>query len=160
VRAVAPDGALAATTAGLRLDDALRGFLAEQGAKRMGQQEIWRLVGGSMRLRLTAQAVASLPHAAADVEPTRAFLDLRTQQLADWFGRLATAVGRPHRQPPPPLEPPALDGGDPDAGGPGQPHGPPTIWLREHLHHLSEHLSELVAPAAHMAEVRRRPWWR
>jgi len=35
-----------------------------------------------------------------------------------------------------------------------------TIWLGEHVDHLTDHLSELVEPAAHLAQVRRRPWWR
>ena len=56
-----PVDGMAAVTAGLRLDDALRGFTAEQGTKRLSREELWRLVGGSLRLRLTAHAVADMP---------------------------------------------------------------------------------------------------
>ena len=34
------------------------------------------------------------------------------------------------------------------------------VWLCEHLSHLGEHLPELVQPAAQVAQIRRRPWWR
>jgi len=159
-RATAPDGAGAATAAGTRLDDALRGFLAEQGAKRVPQRELWHLVGGTMRLRLTAGAVAALPHGAADAHPSRDFLARRAQLLADWFERLATEVGRPHRHTDPILEAPALDGEEPGVGAPRSGHARSTFWVREHLRHLSDHLGDLVIPARHMAEVRRRPWWR
>jgi uncharacterized membrane protein YccC len=47
-----PPNASASITAGLRLDDALRGFLAEQGAKRMPKEDIWRLVSGTLRAAL------------------------------------------------------------------------------------------------------------
>ncbi len=56
-----PDLAPAATTAAVRLDEGLRAFLAEQGSKRIEKQQLWKLVGGSLRLRLTADAIAALP---------------------------------------------------------------------------------------------------
>src|SRR5580704_3320495 len=49
-----PDAGTAAVTAGIRLDEALRGFLAEQGAKRLSKEDLWMLVMATMRLRLTA----------------------------------------------------------------------------------------------------------
>src|SRR5579875_3927932 len=57
-RRVPPDAGPAAVTAGIRLDEALRGFLAEQGAKRLSKEELWTLVMATMRLRLTAYSVA------------------------------------------------------------------------------------------------------
>ena len=56
-----PDAGAPAGTAGVRLDEGLRGFLSEQGSKRIAKQDLWRLVGGSLRLRLTAHAVAEMP---------------------------------------------------------------------------------------------------
>ena len=53
-RAEPPEAGAAAATAGIRLDEALRGFLAEQGAKRVSKEDLWMLVMASMRLRLTA----------------------------------------------------------------------------------------------------------
>jgi hypothetical protein len=55
-----PDTAAAAVTAGIRLDEALRGFLAEQGAKRLSKEDLWMLVVATMQLRLTATSLASL----------------------------------------------------------------------------------------------------
>ena len=55
-----PDAGAAAVTAGIRLDEALRGFLAEQGAKRVSKEDLWMLVMATMRLRLTAYSLAGL----------------------------------------------------------------------------------------------------
>jgi uncharacterized membrane protein YccC len=60
-RATMPDAAITASTAAQRLDDGVRGLMAEQGTKRMTWPELCRLLGGSLRLRLTAWAVADLP---------------------------------------------------------------------------------------------------
>lgn len=40
-RAQPPDTAVAAVTAGIRLDEAIRGYLAEQGAKRVTKEDLW-----------------------------------------------------------------------------------------------------------------------
>jgi len=43
--------------------------------------------------------------------------------------------------------------------GPELPH-PHLLWVQEHLHHLSKDAQSVSEPAQHMAEARRRPWWR
>jgi uncharacterized membrane protein YccC len=156
-RALKPDGATAATTTALRLDDALRAFLSEQGAKHIEKQELWRLVGGSMRLRLTAQLIARLPRDPAGVGTARDALGHRTRTLAEWYERLAELVGRPHRTAVGELEPPTFGPADVASGGSGSHYG---IWLCEHLDHLSEDLGQLVRPAVRVAQIRRIPWWR
>jgi hypothetical protein len=156
LREARPDGAMGAVTAGLRLDEALRGFLAEQGTKHVAKEELWHLVGGSLRLRLTAHAVAGLPQeGSATVDEARAVLRHRAAALDDWYERLAAQLGRPRGQPVAELMAPEFDG-----GVPGESRTRRTIWLCEHLDHLTEHLDELIAPAARLAAVRRRPWWR
>src|SRR6202008_2277577 len=55
-----PDTGAAAVTAGIRLDEALRGFLAEQGAKHLSKPDLWMLVMATMRLRLTAYSLAGM----------------------------------------------------------------------------------------------------
>jgi hypothetical protein len=45
------------------------------------------------------------------------------------------------------------------AAGPVARH-PRLMWVREHLYHLGEHTEALTEPAARIAGVRRRPWWR
>ena len=60
LRTAVPDTAMAAVTAGIRLDEALRAYLNEQGTKRLTKHELWGLVLSATRLRLTAYSVASL----------------------------------------------------------------------------------------------------
>jgi len=156
-RPVEPDGAMAAIAAALRLDDALRIFLVEQGAKHIEKQELWRLVGGSLRLRLTAHAVAGLPRDATGTRAARDALGSRAKTLAAWYERLAERVGRPHGQIAAELDAPTFGPADIVDVSSGSHYG---IWLCEHLDHLCEHLGELVRPAARIAEIRRKPWWR
>jgi uncharacterized membrane protein YccC len=151
----APDGAAAAVTTGLRLDDALRGLLAEQGTKHIPKEQLWRLVGGTLRLRLTAHAIVGLPRneVAEIAESSRSVLTARTGTLDAWYERLAAQVDRPRGRAVELLTPPNLDGGH---GSPSSPH---AVWLCEHLNHLTDHLAELIGPATRVAEIRRRPWW-
>ncbi len=96
LRGTEPDTAIAAVTAGIRLDDALRGYLAEQGAKRLSKDDLWQLVMSSMRLRLTAHSLAGLRGPApADGHPDEARLRLqhRAADLAGFYGGIAAQVG-------------------------------------------------------------------
>jgi uncharacterized membrane protein YccC len=154
-RADPPVSGQAALTAGLRLDDAVRGFLAEQGTKHLSREQLWRLIGGTMRLRLTANSVAALPRACAgsDSDALDA-LEQRADALVDWHEQLAAQVGRP-RGAIEPLVPPAESDGAISGGG-----SRGAIWLREYLEHLAERIDALTEAAMRLAEVRRQPWWR
>jgi uncharacterized membrane protein YccC len=175
-RDMAPGNAAAAVTAGIRLDDALRGFLAEQGSKRMNRADLSMLVMASLRLRLTAHTLAGLRHIPASSQNERpvprpryddgARAELRgaATLLSQFYGQIATEVGRPARAEAGTggtdvavsavtLLPGAL------AAGPVARH-PRLMWVREHLYHLGEHTEALTEPAARIAGVRRRPWWR
>jgi uncharacterized membrane protein YccC len=156
-RADEPDTSAAAGTAGVRLDEALRGFLAEQGTKHIAKQDLWRLVGGSLRLRLTAHAVSEMPGDAAGLDEARAVLERRTKTLASWYDELAEQVGRPNHRALSELEPPSLAAAGKVDSSTGSYYG---VWLCEHLDHLAEHLEDLVHPAAEVAQIRSRPWWR
>jgi uncharacterized membrane protein YccC len=156
-RLLQPDGATAASAAALRLDDSLRAFASEQGAKRIEMPELWHLVGASTRLRLTAQLVAGLPPGETGGDATRAALEHRTSTLAAWYERLAELLDRPRRRAPEALEPPQLGPAHRVHASSRSQYG---IWLCEHLDHLSEDLAELIAPATRVAELRREPWWR
>ena len=156
-RVAEPDNGVAAGTAGLRLDEALRGFLAEQGTKHIAKQDLWRLVGGTLRLRLTAHAVAEMPGDATGLDAARAVLERRTATLTSWYEQLAEQVGRPDHRAVSELEPPSLAAAGVVDSSSGSYYG---VWLCEHLDHLSEHLGELVQPAAAVAAIRSRPWWR
>jgi uncharacterized membrane protein YccC len=155
-RGSAPDAAFPAAAAGARLDEALRGLLAEQGTKHISRQDLWRLVGGSLRLRLTAHAIAELPGDASAIAAVRDTLEHRTDNLATWYEQLAAQVARPSHVVPRELQPPSFASVEAD-GTLASYYG---VWLCEHLSHLGEHLGELVTPAAQVARIRRRPWWR
>jgi len=156
-RADQPENAAAAGNAGLRLDEGLRGFLAEQGTKHISKPDLWRLVGGSLRLRLTAHAVAEMPGDATGVDEARAVLQRRTATLTSWYEQLAEQVGKPNDRAVAELEPPSLAAAGIVNSSTGSYYG---VWLCEHLDHLSDHLGELVRPAAEVAKIRSRPWWR
>jgi uncharacterized membrane protein YccC len=156
-----PDAVSPAVSAGLRLDEALRGFLAEQGAKRMAKEDLWRLVGGAMRLRLIAHSLAGLPRPVEDPDPARAALGAQAHQLAGWYDRLAAQVGPPSHGEGVPLEAPVLPSPvDGSARDEAANHLSCILWVDEHLQSLGGHLSELIAPAAQVTELRRTPWWR
>jgi uncharacterized membrane protein YccC len=112
-----PDAGAAAVTAGIRLDEALRGFLAEQGAKRVSKEDLWMLVMASMRLRLTAYSLAGLQapehlrHKRRGVSHARAALTQATADLSDFYERVAVLVGRPVAgQVLPPVKVPSVPG--------------------------------------------------
>src|SRR5271166_2001585 len=155
-RTSTPNGMAAVATAS-RLEEALRGFLAEQGSKRIPKGDLWHLVGGSLRLRLTAHAVAQLPRDATGSPAAGGALENRAQTLAAWYGRLADLVDKPHGKGIATLGPPLFDPTDKVDASTSSHYG---VWLCEHLDHLAEHTCELVGPARTVAEVRRRPWWR
>jgi uncharacterized membrane protein YccC len=165
VRASAPGGAAAAVTAGIRLEDALRGYLAEQGTKRVTKEDLWTLVTATTRLRLTAYSLAGREgHGSAD-EPVRAALRELTSELTGFYERIAAQVGKPGRDNPAPVAVPALAiaagraGAADGTAAPG-PFDPCGYWVSDHLDHLSSHASAITAPALLVAEQRRLPWWR
>jgi uncharacterized membrane protein YccC len=150
----APGGAREAVSAASRLDDALRAYLVEQGSKRITRMELWRLVGGTLRLRLTAHGVRDLPRGALGHGAASAELEQRARRLASWYEQLAEVVGRPRA----PIAADMLS--TPSLGPPVLDTTPYAVWMCEHLDHLSEHLQELTGPALKLADLRRRPWWR
>ena len=186
-RQVAPDTGVAAATTATRLDEALRGFLAEQGAKKVSKEELWALVMATTRLRLTAYSLAGMRapevrhHPQRGTAFARSILTQATADLVTFYDRVAVLVGRPvpHQVLLPVSVPPftglsgsgpangeggTADGENPDAGDLVRvitaPHHPHLLWVHEHLQHLSSHAGMITEPAAHVAEQRRLPWWR
>ena len=97
-----PDAGPAAVTASIRLDEALRGFLAEQGTKKVSKSELWMLVMATMRLRLTAYSLAGLQgpmrapqHRHPEMAYAKSVLTRATAELAAFYERVAVLVGRP-----------------------------------------------------------------
>ncbi|WP_431873240.1 FUSC family protein [Amycolatopsis sacchari] len=147
-----------AIAAGVRLDDALRGFLAEQGSKRLPKDDLWRLVAGTMRARLTAYSLAGLPNPEAGPDRFRTQLSEQAGQLAAWYDHLASRLDRTDHGAVPVLAPPEFR--DPRAAGATAGDLHCALWVGEHLRHLMGRLEELVPPAMLVADLRHRPWWR
>ncbi|HEY3631231.1 MAG TPA: FUSC family protein [Jatrophihabitantaceae bacterium] len=147
----------AAVTAAIRLDDALRGFLAEQGSKRLPKQDLWRLVVGATRLRLTAHSLAGLPNPDTGGDRVSGELGDRADELADWYDRLAAYVGPHANGTRAPLELPEIER---VTVGAATSYVSCTLWVDEHLQHITPHLAELVGPAEAVAATRAVPWWR
>jgi uncharacterized membrane protein YccC len=170
LRGKAPDTAVPAVSAGIRLDDALRGFLGEQGTKRVPKEELWRLVMATQRLRLTAHSLAALrgrgEHTYRDapqhVDEVRTRLRHEAEELAGFYERIAVQVGKPgHEKTTLALVPvPSVFDGAAAAAPPSHHPHRHTLWVREHLQHLGEHIAAVPEPALHVAELRRVPWWR
>ncbi|MGO8960035.1 MAG: FUSC family protein [Streptosporangiaceae bacterium] len=168
-RAYRPERALAAIAAGTRLDDALRGYLTEQGSKRLAKADLWTLVMAAMRLRLTAHSVASLPGTGPHPSdsPPHATLERQSAELTGFYDGLADIVAKPGRNGQPPVRaalPPtagylsaAADLRDKD-GSAG--YRADALWVGHHLSHLAAHTPGLTEPAERLARIRRRPWWR
>jgi hypothetical protein len=158
----APTGVRSALAAAGRLEAAVRAFLAEQGTKHLSRNDLWRLIDGALRLRLTAYALAGLPRACATAEPDDMDpVGSRADALIAWYRRLAIEVGKPTHDISP-LARLELDGNGQSVKSPrpGRADSRGAIWLQEPLGHLAEHTQDLVAPAMHVAEIRRQPWWR
>ena len=166
-----PEAATPALAAGQRLEDAVRGFLAEEGTKRISKDDLWALVTETQRLRLAAHTVAGLrdpgrpdgpagpeagqpPEGARDYAGTQATAGPRAAaaELAGYFGRIADEVGHPGREEPQPLSAP-----EPADSGRAHPH---VLWVQEHLHQLARSAPAISEPALRIARIRRHPWWR
>jgi uncharacterized membrane protein YccC len=190
VRAAPPDTAVAAVTAGLRLDEALRAYLAEQGTKRMAKEDLWGLVLGSTRLRLTAYSVASLHDltgqpggtngtagaaerrvapdgrvGAAAGDGTRSEFRHLTMELVGFYDQVAgqlagTAAGDVAPAQLPRLAGPDLPVGVACAGTTPPGYAADMLWVGEYLYHLGTHAQAVSGPAARIAMLRQRPWWR
>lgn len=150
-----------AVSAGLRLDEALRGFLAEQRAKRIPREELWRLVGAAMRLRLTAHSLTQVDGQDGDDEAARAAIVERAEHVAGWYGALAERLTRRAcSQAEPGAQ--ALAGLATEARARAEAISshPSCLWVALHLDHLESHLPDLVGPTELVVALRRRPWWR
>jgi hypothetical protein len=184
---VPPAAAVAAAGASIRLDDAVRGFLTEQGSKRLAKEDLWTLVNASTRLRLTAHTLAGLrlPDSAPGMPPGVACLPLAGSEayaglpacvglrmaaadLSGFYSQVADEVAHPGHNgdltliPAPTKTGPAVpraDGAPALVQAGAMPH-PHLLWVQEHLHHLSSSAQTVSSPALRLAEIRRRPWWR
>ena len=176
---VPPSAAVAAASAAIRLDDAVRGFLTEQGSKRMRKEDLWALLNASSRLRLTAYTLAGLRTAAPAEEgdfggaclplagsdeyagaPACVGLRLVTAELAGFYDAVADEVSRPGPGPVAPLPPLPMVGpamprhkpGGADGAGAEEVIAPAHQLPHPHLLWVQEHLHHLSASAQTVRE--------
>jgi uncharacterized membrane protein YccC len=144
-----------ALVAGLRVDDALRAFLTEQGAKPVRKEDLWALVGAAQRLRLTAAALAELPEPTV-TDPLSEDLRERARVLGDWYAGVADHIraGRATRLVPlaarPPLDPASRPEGHLRAC---------QITVEQHLRHLQTHHGDVIGPATRLGLAAKQAWW-
>jgi hypothetical protein len=88
---------------GRRLDDALRQYLAERGAKTVPLRELTAAANGATRLRLAGEAIALMRAADdPDPEPCAGFTTARelvceqAASLRDWYGAFADGLDPRH----------------------------------------------------------------
>jgi uncharacterized membrane protein YccC len=153
VRGDRPDAAavIAATT---RLDDALRGLLSEQGTRRVSKENVWRLAGAALRLRLMAGALARLASPRRERDESVRGVLAEAVRLAGEYDDLSVRLGRNPGTVAQELA--ALQLGQFDA----KTEDDQVTWVRLHLEHLADNLGEIVEPAEAVAERISSPWWR
>jgi hypothetical protein len=174
---VPPAAAVAANGAALRLDDAVRGFLTDQGSKRLSKEDLWTLVNASTRLRLTAHTLAGLrtqvpaPGSgpggaclpmAGSVEyagaPACVMLQSEVASLAGFYDAIADEVGRPQTGTLAAVTAPAVIGpvmprATNGASAAAVATAPPADQLpHPHLLWVQDHLHHLSASAQTVAE--------
>jgi uncharacterized membrane protein YccC len=167
-----PDIGELAMAAGNRLDDALRQYLAEQGAKYVPLQSVATLANGASRLRLAGTAITRLREDApqmqvAGLDVPLAVLERRANQVTSWYAALADGFAGVGATVPPPddvdREPflevvlPAIDRcGDRDRASRAEQ----LLWSGQYLGDVDQLREDLLVPAEQVAAARARTWWR
>lgn len=155
LRSAPPDAGASAVGASVRLDDALRALLAEQGTKRVPKEQLQRLIGGSLRLRLAAQSLAELPRPDASPDSAGPALVQEAVRLGGVLDDLAARLGRTPLTVAREIEVVGTgDGPVPDV------HRSRSLWVREHLDHVGRDVANLVELAASIGDPAALPWWR
>jgi hypothetical protein len=177
---VPPAASVAAASAAIRLDDAVRGFLTEQGSKKLSKEDLWTLINASTRLRLSSYTLAGLrtatPVPGAPAAPGAACLPLEGSEeyagapacvslrtvaagLAGFYGAVADEVSRPGHGEIALIPAPAVTGAAmPRHQAAGDGTGAPKIISpahqlpHPHLLWVQEHLHHLSVSAQTVSE--------
>jgi uncharacterized membrane protein YccC len=164
-----------AHAASLRLDDALRQYLAERGAKHVQLEGITALANGATRLRLAGSAVIGLAAyreaAPAVADPALdgpiAALRGRTNNITSWYAELADVLDGVRDSAPTVTDDspdesfldivlPAVDRcGDPDRAAWAER----LLWSGQYVGDVSQVRPGLIAPANEVGVRRKMPWW-
>jgi uncharacterized membrane protein YccC len=166
-----------ASAAGLRLDEALRQYLAEKGPKHVPLETVTRLANGATRLRLAGAAIEQLRLAAPGgrlaggngdrLEQPADLLSRRADSVTDWYTELASGIGGRNGAVPEPSAGRSADSfvdvvlpaveqcGDPDCADRAER----LLWSGQYLGDVDQLRPHLVDPATVVAAARSRPWW-
>lgn len=172
-----PRAAAAAHAAGVRLDDALRQYLAEKGAKYVPLESVAALANGATRLRLAGSAIAALRREAPDgtvvpdgddrLNAPVAVLSRRADAIGSWYANLADGFLDRHCPPLPELDGdeqsflevvlPAIEKcGDRDRAARAER----LLWSGQYLGDVNRQRAELLEPARQVRAAQTNPWWR
>ena len=154
VRAERPDAAATVLLTATRLDEALRGLLSEQGTKRVPKENLWRLAGATLRLRLVADSLAKTASPHREGATGARTLMAESVRLAGEYANLAARLGHTPGTVAQELAGLHLGGPNPVTDD------DQLVWIHLHLQHLAENLEEIAEPAASVAERASSPWWR
>jgi hypothetical protein len=151
------------------------------------KHDLWTLVMATTRVRLTAASLAGLcaycpaigPPAPDGHSSQLGALRHLAADLAGFYQRIAAQLGPPRRGEAAPGTMPVPPGGSAGTSGPGGAPGPDgaadgaadgpaagtgyqphAVWVGEQLQDLASHAHAITAPAEHVAQLRRVPWWR
>ena len=170
-RPTAPDRRGMAMSASLRMDAALRQYLAERGAKRVPLSSVTALANGATQLRLAGDAIAELTAISPNggpiaLEAPVAVLVDQTDRVTTWYSDLADVLAGSSESVPG-LERtratsfldvvlPAIYGcGDPDRAEQAER----LLWSGQYLGDVTRMRAELVEPAQDVHETRMRSAW-
>jgi hypothetical protein len=111
---------------------------------------------------VTATATAETT---TDLDTIRTEFQTLTWQLTGFYDQVADQLAgeRPGDDQPTPI--PVLTGPELPVGVACADNTPPQyqpdmLWVGEYLYHLGADLGAVAGPAAKIAELRQRPWWR
>ena len=160
-RTAAVDAAEASAASARRLDDALRTFLADRGAKHVSLADVMTLVNGVTVLRLTAAAITDVWARAERPglhPPAAARDDLLTagRTLCAWYARAADALAGGGPMPTPLENDPGADARLADAVRPlDRDLAVAVVWTADHIDVARRLQGEIAGPAGAVATVLR-----
>jgi uncharacterized membrane protein YccC len=172
-RSPSPEAGATASAAGARLDDALRQYLAEKGAKHVPLESVATLANGATRLRLAGMAISSLRNRDGRATPADdeqlaepvAVLTRRTEEVTSWYSALADGFDSSGATVPSVVGSddsfldvvlPAVNGcGDADRATRAEQ----LLWSGQYLGDVNNLRADLVEPAAQVSAARARSWW-
>jgi uncharacterized membrane protein YccC len=175
-RLTTPDLYGEAYAAAVRLDDALRQYLAEQGAKRVPLEDVTALANGASRVRLAGSAVSRLLASYPAPEPLidDAYLERpvgvlrgRSDDLTSWYVHLGDVLSGTSATVPSlntsrsdvsflDVVLPAVDKcGDEDRAVRAER----LLWAGQYVGDVGAARSDLIRPAGLVRESRVKPWW-